>query len=166
MVDEGALGDAGAAFGLHVTPGFAGAPLCSGEAAVAAGPVMAGAGDFAVVVTGKGGHAAMPQTARDPVVAAAAVVTALQTVVSRLADPTQPAVVTVAYVRAGAGATNIIPESAELGGTFRAFDLGQLENLQAAIERVGRTPRARTGARRASRSRTTRRSTTTAARAS
>lgn len=103
-------------FGLHNMPRIA-----AGTFAVRAGAYFAGASRFHVTVHGCGGHAAMPHRANDPVVVAAHVVTALQTLVSRNADPLQSAVVTVAAIHAG-DAHNVIPASAELQGTVRYLD--------------------------------------------
>lgn len=88
---------------------------------VAGGPVMAGADLFIVKLTGKGGHGASPDTTIDPVVCAAQIVTALQTIVSRNIEPLKPAVVSVTSVHSGT-AFNIIPQTAELNGTIRTFD--------------------------------------------
>jgi len=88
---------------------------------VAKGPVMAGAELFIVKLTGKGGHGAAPETTVDPVVAAAQIVTALQTIVSRNVAPLKPAVVSVTSIHSGT-AFNIIPQTAELSGTIRTFE--------------------------------------------
>lgn len=88
---------------------------------VASGPVMAGAELFIVKLTGKGGHGAAPESTIDPVVAAAQIVTALQTIVSRNVPPLKPAVVSVTSIHAGT-AFNIIPQTAELNGTIRTFE--------------------------------------------
>ena len=88
---------------------------------VAKGPVMAGAELFIVKLTGKGGHGAAPETTVDPIVAAAQIVTALQTIVSRNVAPLKPAVVSVTSIHSGT-AFNIIPQTAELSGTIRTFE--------------------------------------------
>jgi len=88
---------------------------------VAEGPVMAGADLFNVKITGKGGHGALPETTIDPIVAAAQIVTALQTIASRNVDPLKPVVVSVTTIHSGT-AFNVIPQTAELGGTIRTFD--------------------------------------------
>ena len=88
---------------------------------VAKGPVMAGAEMFAVKLTGKGGHGAEPHSTIDPVVAAAHIVTALQTIVSRNVPPLKSAVVSVTSIQAGT-AFNVIPQTAEILGTIRNFD--------------------------------------------
>ena len=88
---------------------------------VSGGPVMAGAELFIVKLTGKGGHGAAPETTVDPVVCAAQITTALQTIVSRNVPPLKPAVVSVTSIHSGT-AFNIIPQTAELNGTIRTFD--------------------------------------------
>ncbi|HNB35662.1 MAG TPA: amidohydrolase [Anaerolineales bacterium] len=88
---------------------------------VAEGPVMAGADLFNVKITGKGGHGAAPETTIDPIVCAAQMITAIQSVVSRNIEPLKPAVISVTTVHSGT-AFNIIPQTAELGGTIRTFE--------------------------------------------
>lgn len=82
MIEEGALKNVEAIFGIHLTNRF---PF--GKAASRAGPILAGAGFFEAVITGKGGHAAIPQHTIDPVVAASSIVLSLQHLVSRETDP-------------------------------------------------------------------------------
>ncbi|MDX9911759.1 MAG: amidohydrolase [Phycisphaerales bacterium] len=102
-------------YGLHGWPSL---PL--GEVATRPGPLLAATDDFTVRVRGVGGHAAMPHLARDPVVCAAAMVTALQTIASRAASPLDSVVCTVARI-AGGSANNIIPDVVELDGTVRTL---------------------------------------------
>lgn len=82
MIDEGALHNVDAIFGLHVAP-----DLPIGDVASRAGPLLAGSGFFEAVISGKGGHAALPQHSVDPVLAASNVIVSLQHLVSREADP-------------------------------------------------------------------------------
>jgi amidohydrolase len=117
MIEDGAL-DApvpDVALGLHLWNGL---PL--GKIAVTPGPVMAGAETFAVQIDGQGGHAGMPHETRDPAVAAAHVVTALQSAVSRNLDPLDSAVLSVTGLQTGTAA-NAVPMSARLSGTIRTF---------------------------------------------
>ncbi len=93
----------------------------SGRIAIRQGPMMAGADFFDIRIQGRGSHGAKPEFSRDPVVAATAIAQALQTIVSRNADPLKAAVVSVTKIHAGT-AYNVIPDTAELGGTIRAFD--------------------------------------------
>jgi amidohydrolase len=88
---------------------------------IAKGPVMAGAELFSIKLTGRGGHGAAPHTTIDPVIAAAQIVTALQTIVSRNVPPLKPAVVSVTSIHAGT-TFNVTPATAELTGTIRTFD--------------------------------------------
>lgn len=92
-----------------------------GWVGVAKGPVMAGAEEFQVKVIGKGGHGAMPDQTIDPVVAAANIVTALQSIVSRNVAPMETAVVSVTTIHGGT-AFNVIPQEVMLKGTIRTFD--------------------------------------------
>ncbi|WP_158886678.1 M20 metallopeptidase family protein [Amycolatopsis anabasis] len=119
MIHEGVLDAAGSrvesAFALHV---FANAP--SGLVYTRPGPILASADSFTVTVTGKGGHGSMPQLAIDPVPAAAAMVGALQTMVTRRVSVFDPAVLSVTQITAGT-TTNVIPETAELRGTIRTL---------------------------------------------
>ncbi len=112
-------------FGLHNWPG-----LDAGSIAVIEGPVMAATDRFEIAVEGRGGHAAMPHQATDTVVAGAALVQALQGLVSRETDPLEAAVVSVTRFHAGGDADNILPERAVLGGTVRSLR----PELQAALE--------------------------------
>lgn len=92
-----------------------------GWAGVVPGPLMAGADKFKVVIAGKGGHGAIPDQTIDPIAAAAQIVTALQTIISRNVPPLKTAVVSVTYFRAGE-AYNVIPQTAEIRGTIRTFE--------------------------------------------
>lgn len=118
MVKEGAMdGPAPVrSLGLHI---WNSKPL--GWVGIAAGPVMAGASAFKIVLRGKGGHGAIPHLSIDPVLAAAHIVTTLQAIVSRNVDAQKAAVVTVASIHAGE-AFNVIPAQVEMSGTIRFFD--------------------------------------------
>jgi amidohydrolase len=85
------------------------------------GPLMAGSEIFQVIIEGKGGHGAIPHQTADPVAASAAIISALQTIVSRNVAPLQSAVVSVTKIRAGE-VHNVIPQTAELAGTIRSFE--------------------------------------------
>jgi len=104
---------------------------------IAGGPVMAGAEIFTVRITGKGGHGAIPQQAIDPVVAAAQIVSALQSIVSRNVAPMETAVVSVTTIHSGT-AFNVIPQTAELTGTVRTFDLGVRQKVVQRFEQIAR----------------------------
>src|SRR5579883_3284368 len=111
MVKEGALDGVDNIIGLHL---FSNYPL--GRVGVRAGATFASADKLILKVHGRGGHAAMPEAAIDPIVIASHIVTALQTLISRETSPFSPAVITIGRIEAGS-AFNIIPEVAELHGT-------------------------------------------------
>ena len=115
---------------LHSWPGM---PI--GSFASRPGPYMAAADRFVLTVTGAGGHGAMPHRAVDPVVTAAELVLALQTIVSRKIDPTEPAVVTVGSIRGGS-ADNVIPDRVVLKGTVRSFDNRVQRTIKDEIDRI------------------------------
>ena len=102
-------------YGLHNAT-----DLSLGEIAVLPGPAMAGADFFDITIRGRGGHGAMPHQSKDPVVVAAALVQALQSIVSRNVDPLQAIVLSVTQFHAGS-ADNVIPSEAKLAGTVRGF---------------------------------------------
>jgi hippurate hydrolase len=110
---------------MHNWPGM---PV--GKFGFRAGPTMASFDIFEVELTGRGAHAAMPHTGIDPIVAASALVQALQTIASRNVDPIESAVVTVTQFHAG-DAWNIIPDTAVVRGTARAFT----PEVQELVER-------------------------------
>ena len=112
-------------YGMHNWPG-----LPAGQFGVRPGPIMASSDIFEIELSGHGCHAAMPHTGVDLVVAASALVQALQTIVSRSVDPLEPAVVSVTQLHAG-DAYNVIPGTAVLRGTTRAFK----PEVQDLIER-------------------------------
>jgi amidohydrolase len=108
-----------------------------GKVGVGAGPRMASADTFSIVITGTGGHAGFPHTSIDPVPTAAEVVLGLQHLVSRETNPFESVVVSVTRI-SGGSADNVIPESVELGGTVRAFTEESRVRTREAIERVVR----------------------------
>jgi amidohydrolase len=128
------------AIGLHVW-----SPLPTGTISATPGPVMAAVDEFSITVRGKGGHGAVPHTATDAIVAAAAVVQALQTVVSRRIDPLDPAVVTVGSIHGGS-AFNVIVEEVVLTGTARSFSQSMAGHLPRLIEETARGAAAVNGA--------------------
>ena len=132
MLDEGLLD------GLHVTRAFAihqSPSIPSGMVATKPGPLMASADEFVVEVVGRGGHAAMPHHANDPVPVACAMVGAFQTMITRRVDVFDPAVVTVGSIRAGT-TDNVIPETARLIGTIRAVSERTRGLVFAELERL------------------------------
>ena len=119
-----------AVFALHNWP-----DLPQGQMAVRVGPIMAANIRFEIRVRGKGGHAALPHTTRDPVPVACAIVTQLQTLVSRTLDPVDSAVLTIGKIEAGT-VENIIPNEAVLYGTLRTLRDDTQATLVAGIERI------------------------------
>jgi len=119
-----------AVYGMHNWPS-----LPVGQFAVKDGPVLAAASMFTITIAGRGSHAARPQDARDPVVAGAQLVSALQTVVSRVIDPLQPAVLSVTGFNAGS-THNVIPDQAVLLGTTRCFDENVQQQLSDEMDRL------------------------------
>jgi len=134
MVKDGVLENpkVGAIFGLHGWPG-----LKVGMAATKPGALLASVDGFTIRVTGRGGHAAVPQDAIDPIVCAAAMVQGLQQVVSREGDPTDACVVTVSQIHAGT-AFNVIPDTVMMQGTLRALSRKRRQAAIASIERICR----------------------------
>ncbi|KAM2313536.1 hypothetical protein ACFX1S_026688 [Malus domestica] len=130
MIDEGALENVAAIFGLHVSSSD---PI--GSVSTRSGPFLAASGFFEAVISGKGGHAAIPQHTIDPILAASNVIVSLQHLVSREADPLDSQVVTVGKFQGG-GAFNVIPDSVTIGGTFRAFSKESFMHLKQRIEEV------------------------------
>jgi amidohydrolase len=98
---------------------------------------MAGAELFTIKLTGKGGHGAAPNLTIDPIVAAAQVINALQTIVSRNVAPLQSAVVSVTTVKAGT-TFNVIPQEAELTGTIRTFDTAVRQKVVERFDQIAR----------------------------
>jgi len=137
MLDDGLVTRFGIerVYGMHNMPGH---PV--GRFLLRPGPLMAAADRLLITVDGLGGHAARPHLARDPIVAAAAIITGAQTIVSRNADPLEAAVISVTMVHAGT-ADNIIPQSVEMRGTVRTLlpemrDLVE-QRLAAMVSQIG-----------------------------
>ncbi|MBN9416495.1 hypothetical protein ABS71_21210 [bacterium SCN 62-11] len=130
MIQAGVLQGVDYALGLHLW-----SDLPCGHVAVTPGPVMAAADTFRVKIHGKGGHAAYPHESADPIVAASALIMALQTLVSRNTSPFDSAVVSVTQINGGT-ADNIIPERAEFSGTIRTFQPATKAALLARLEEM------------------------------
>jgi amidohydrolase len=130
VVESGALANVAAIFGGHVDRRFE-----VGQVVAQAGALAASTDSFEVEILGAGAHGARPHESADPIVAAAAIVTALQTLVSRRLDPAQPGVVTVGSINAGT-ASNIIPDRARLTGTIRATTVAARTLLTRELVRM------------------------------
>lgn len=134
MVEDGLFDrfDCDEVYALHNWP-----ELPAGTVGLRPGPIMAAADKFDVTIRARGGHAAMPHKANDPVVIAAQIIQAYQTLVSRQTDPLKSAVITVAQIHAGS-TYNVIAEEAFLSGTLRSFDQEVREYLTAGMERLAK----------------------------
>ena len=132
MIDEGLFDQfpVDAVFGMHNWPG-----LEVGKFAVRTGAMMASLDCFDIVIEGTGTHGALPHNGVDPVVAAAQVVTALQSIVSRNIDPLSVGIVSVNQIHAG-DAYNIIPGRVDLAGGVRSFDPEVRKRLLQRVEEV------------------------------
>jgi amidohydrolase len=119
--------DVRAMVGAHVHP-YPG----RGQVSVGPGPVNAAYDEVTIIVRGRGGHAAYPHVTRDPVLAAAHVILALQHLISRRTDPMHSAVLTIGTVQAGTAA-NVIPEQAVITGSLRTFDPADRAVLWSAV---------------------------------
>jgi hippurate hydrolase len=117
-----------AVFGMHNWPGFE-----FGKFAASPGPVMASSNEFHITIRGKGGHAAMPHNALDPVPVACQLVQAFQTIISRNVKPIDAGVISVTMINAGE-ATNVIPNSCELQGTVRTFSIDVLDMIEQRMK--------------------------------
>ncbi len=143
MVKDGVFKDfkPDAVFGMHVRSAF---PV--GTVALRAGGEMASSDTFRIVVHGRGSHGATPWLGVDPIVTAAEIVTAAQTIVSRELDLNQdPAVVTFGIFNGGQR-FNVVPETAELQGTIRAFDEDMRQHALASLKRIAENVAAAHGA--------------------
>jgi hippurate hydrolase len=130
ILESGALDGVDGIFGAHVDRRFE-----VGVVVADAGPLAASADTFDIMLHGRGAHAARPHEARDPIVAAAALITAIQTIVSRALNPAVPGVVTVGQISAGS-APNVIPDRAQLRGTIRAVDASSRRLMFEELRRL------------------------------
>lgn len=132
MIEDGALENphVDRAFALHLYSG-----LDVGKIGVRDGAFFASSDRFEITIEGKGGHGAMPHASVDPIVAAAHLVTMLQTIPSREIAPKDPVVVTVGKIESGT-TFNVIPDDAHMQGTVRAFDDEVRRSIPERIERI------------------------------
>ena len=132
MLDEGLLDrfPVGSAYAVHNWP-----DMEVGHFGVIHGGAMASADGVLITVTGKGGHAAQPSLARDPVVCAAAIITAVQTIVSRVVSPLDQAVVSITAVHGG-DAWNVIPDSVQMRCGFRSFSEDVSKKIETELNRI------------------------------
>ncbi len=130
MIADGAIDGVSAVIALHVDPS-----LPVGEAAAVAGQQSASCQDFQIRIEGRGGHAARPHLTVDPIAVSAALITQVYQAIPRHVDSRTPVVVSICMIRAG-HATNVIPETAELGGTIRALDNGAAVAAEEKLEQI------------------------------
>lgn len=130
VINDGQLEGVDAVIGLHNKP-----DLPVGTVGLKDGPLMAAVDRFKVVVKGVGGHAGLPQKGHDPIAAAAQLVTALQTIVSRNTSPLENAVVSVTKITGG-NSWNVIPEDVTLEGTVRTFDSAVRQHVKERFYRI------------------------------
>jgi len=132
MLDDGLLErfPCDALFGLHNLPGV---PL--GTFAMRSGPAMAGGAFFDITIKGKGAHGARPEDSIDPVLVAGHLITALQSIVARNIPSSDVAVLSITKMTGG-DAFNVIPDTATLSGTVRAFDTTVMNRIRTLMERT------------------------------
>lgn len=119
-----------AIYGLHTSPSHKPGTIATKE-----GPLMGSPDEFEIEIFGKGGHAARPHEAIDPIVLASQFITTAQTIVSRSVDPTEPAVVTIGRIEGGT-AHNVIPESVRLWGTVRTLNSETADLIAGRLESI------------------------------
>jgi amidohydrolase len=132
MIDDGMLErfPVKGAYAVHNWPGI---PV--GKFGVVRGAAMAATASFVVTIEGVGGHAAFPHFARDPIVAASHIVSAVQTIVSRVVDPLDSAVVSITSIHGGE-AFNVIPDRVEMKCNIRSFSDAVAKTVEAELERI------------------------------
>ena len=131
MLEAGVLQDCSAIFGLHQSASYPTGQILVREKHFSAANVI-----FTVKLKGKGSHGSMPHQSVDPVLAAAALVQALQQIVSRELDPSESAVLSVGYIKSDTCRCNIIPEQTEIGGTIRYYHSHLAQTIEAAFRRM------------------------------
>ena len=137
MVEQGVMEGVSSVIGLHVD-----SSLPAGKVAIMPGPVMASCDMFKILIHGKGGHGAYPETTIDSVVLAAQIINSLQQIVSRRVSALEPAVITVGSVQSSSTRGNIISDQVTLLGTVRCFNEELRKRLHNEIDKVCSTVRA------------------------
>jgi amidohydrolase len=136
MVEDGLfdLFSCDAVYGLHNMPG-----LATDEMAVVEGPQLASSDSWRITFRGTGTHGAKPHLGKDPITAAATFLSSLHSIVGRVVDPLQPAVVSACSLHAGnPHALNVIPDTVQIGGTARAYTPDVRDQLEKEIGRLAR----------------------------
>ena len=133
MIKEGVLENPTplSIIGQHVHP-----PLEAGKVGLKGGIYMASSDEIYMTIRGKGGHGAMPQECVDTILIAAHIITALQQIVSRNADPSVPTVLTLGKINSTGGATNVIPDEVKIEGTFRTLNETWRAEAQRRMKKI------------------------------
>ena len=131
MVEDGALHDVDAAFGLHVASIFP-----AGKLLYRRGPCYAACDVWSLTIEGKGGHGSAPELAVDPTPAAFQIGSAFQTVISREVSPRDTAVLSIGCLETSSKAFNIIPERVKMVGTVRTFERGVQDAVESGMRRL------------------------------
>ena len=133
-IEDGVMDGAGGTYAIHVWPW-----LRSGAMATRSGPIMAGAAFFEISVVGRGGHAAAPHATIDPVPAAAAIISSIQTVIAREVNAQKAAIISVTRMETpGNAAVNAVPDKVLLQGTMRTLDVQLFQDLRVRLEQLVR----------------------------
>ena len=132
MREEGALEnpDVERIFGLHVWP-----QMPSGQIGSREGTFLAATSSLSLTVNGVGGHAAVPQLTKDPVLTSARIITNLQSIISRELDPLESGVVSITVINGG-NASNVIPSEVKVKGTLRSLTMNGLKELQKRVKEI------------------------------
>tara|TARA_E500000081_G_scaffold89878_1_gene91015 strand:+ start:238 stop:1428 length:1191 start_codon:yes stop_codon:yes gene_type:complete len=132
MREEGALKDPAVEriFGLHVWP-----QMPSGQIGSREGTFLAATSSLSLTVKGVGGHAAVPQLTKDPVLTSARIITNLQSIISRELDPLDSGVVSITVIHGG-NASNVIPSDVNVKGTLRSLTMDGLKELQKRVKEI------------------------------
>ena len=132
MREEGALEnpDVERIFGLHVWP-----QMPSGQIGSREGTFLAATSSLSLIVKGVGGHAAVPQLTKDPVLTSARIITNLQSIISRELDPLESGVVSITVINGG-NASNVIPSEVKVKGTLRSLTMDGLKELQKRVKEI------------------------------
>jgi len=133
MLEQGFLEHYGvqSIYALHSFPG-----LAVGRMSITPGTALAAVDNFKITVAGRSGHAGVPHLARDPIVAAGAIISALQTVVSRTVDPIDSVVVSVTSLQSSSNLHNVIPEAVELMGTVRYLNAAYRDPIPVEMKAI------------------------------
>ena len=131
MIEEGALDGVSAIAGIHVW-----SITETGKIVYRRGPLMAAADGFELTIRGKGGHGATPELCNDPIIPAAQIVNAFQTIISREICPRDTAVLSLGKFQSNSNAFNIIPETVSMSGTVRTFNPKVQDHIEDAMNRI------------------------------